>query len=104
MNDQPTNQEAVTAIAKESPEAAGLVFSLVAASMDANNRTIDTLMEVYRTQWMAREVQIAEFLRAAEVAFGGTVREYERAIDLLRYGTGETDEQLAERHYSKAYH
>lgn len=100
MNDQPTNQEAVAEIAQQSPEAAALVYAIVTGSMNANNHVTDQLLEVERVTRMAREVQIQEFLAAASAAFGGTVREYEGAIDILRFGTGETDEQLAARHWA----
>jgi hypothetical protein len=62
-----------------------LAMSLVTASMDANFRTMDTLHEGERKHRMALEVLIDVFLDHAAAAHMGTVREYEDAIDILRY-------------------
>lgn len=40
----------VTEIAEEAPEAAGLVYALVTASMDANFRTTDRLLDLKDAQ------------------------------------------------------
>jgi hypothetical protein len=56
------NQRAVAQIAEESPEAAGLVYGLITASMDANNRTLDALLD-------GKDEQIKHFCRGL-VAIG----------------------------------
>lgn len=91
------NQQAVTEVAKESPEAAGLIYGLITASMDANNRTMDTLYDRERERRMALEVRIEEFVDRAARSWGGSTREYETLIDTLRYPALD-DHEYAARH------
>jgi isopenicillin N synthase-like dioxygenase len=75
---------------------AGLVGDILLASQRSISATTDRLYEFEKQRRMALEVLIAQFLDAAYGAFQGTTREYERAIDLLRYPP--SDNVLAAKH------
>lgn len=85
-------------IAKQSPEAAGLVFDLITASMDASNRTMDTLYEREREHRQALEVLIDDVLDRLYDAHMGSAREYETAVKPLRDGIYGRMSELAARH------
>lgn len=88
----------VTEIAERSPEAAGLVFQIVTASMDANHRTMDALYEQERELRQAYEVLFDDVLGRLDDAHMGSAREYERAIQPLRMGVYGRVSELADRH------
>lgn len=98
------NQAAVTAIAEESPEAAGLVYQIITASMDANNHIIDQLYEAERRRRQALEVLIDDVLANLENAHMGSAREYERAVAPLWRGVipGPEEDAMAARHRDNA--
>ena len=78
-------------------ESVGLVGDLLTASARSLSATQNTLWQNERLRRMALEVRIYEFLDKAESAYLGTVREYERAIDTLRFPMP-NDKYYAERH------
>jgi len=85
-------------IAKESPEAAGLAYDLITASMNATHRTMDTLLEREREHRQALEVLIDDVLDRLDHAHMGSAREYEQAVKPLRVGIYGRMSELAARH------
>lgn len=74
----------------------GLVGDILFASSQSIQRTQDRLWEAERKRRMVLEMQIEAFLDAAERAHMGSTREYEAAIDVLRYP--KPDSVLLSRH------
>lgn len=96
MNDQSTTDapgmydepdEGLDLASPQTEEGQGLTLAmqLVTASMDSNFRTMDALYEDERQRRMALEVLLDVFLDHADAAYMGTVRQYEEAIDILRF-------------------
>lgn len=88
-------------VAKEtgaSGEDMGLIGSILAASANATASAFDRLYEMEKLRRQALEVRIKEFLAAADRAYMGSVREYEAAIDLLRYPKEVWPHEVAPRH------
>ena len=76
-------------------EAGGLVLDIVTASMNSNFETMDRLYEGERRRRQALEVLVDDVLGRLETAWGGTAREYEKAVRPLRFGASDA---LADRH------
>ena len=77
----------------------GLVGQILIANARQVNHIFDQLHSAELRQRLAHEVLISTTLDAAEYAFGGTVREYESVLDILRTRMGwKSDEELARMH------
>lgn len=73
----------------------GLVGDILTASARQLSATQDRLWEGERRRRMVLEVRVDLFLDAVDKVFGGTTRDYENAINLLRYPSGNEDALLA---------